>query len=78
MTIFGAGRPGTAAVVTHGGVLDVAYRAARTLAWDAPREHQMLNASINRLRATVAPPALVLVHWGDVDHLAESRDESVT
>lgn len=69
---------GTVAVVTHGGVLDVAYRAARGLAWDAPRQHQMLNASINRVRASSAPPALTLVHWGDIEHLAESRDETLT
>ncbi len=69
---------GTVAAVTHGGVLDVAYRAARSLAWDAPREHQMLNASINRVHASAAPPSLALIHWGDVDHLAESRDETLT
>ena len=48
----------TVAVVTHGGVLDVVYRAARSLAWDAPREHQMLNASINRLSAAAPPLAM--------------------
>ena len=69
---------GTVAVVTHGGVLDVAYRAARTLDWAAPRQHQMLNASINRVHASSTPPALTLIHWGDVDHLAESRDETLT
>jgi 2,3-bisphosphoglycerate-dependent phosphoglycerate mutase len=68
----------TVAVVTHGGVLDVAYRAARALPWDAPREHQMLNASINRLRGTAHPLALDLVDWGDVTHLTASRDESLT
>jgi probable phosphoglycerate mutase len=67
-----AGR--TVAVVTHGGVLDVAYRAARALAWDAPREHAMLNASINRMRATAPPLALAIVDWGDVAHLAAARD----
>jgi probable phosphoglycerate mutase len=69
---------GAVALVTHGGVLDVAYRAARALSWNAPREHQMLNASINRLHATRPPPALALVSWGDVGHLAESRDETLT
>jgi probable phosphoglycerate mutase len=69
---------GTVAIVTHGGVLDVAYRAARLLAWDAPRQHQMLNASINRVHASGSPAALTLVHWGDVGHLAESRDETLT
>jgi probable phosphoglycerate mutase len=68
----------TVALVTHGGVLDVAYRAARALAWDAPREHQMLNASINRLRVTFPPPALSMVEWGDVAHLGETRDETLT
>jgi probable phosphoglycerate mutase len=68
----------TVALVTHGGVLDVVYRAARALDWDAPREHQMLNASINRLRVTSSPPALAMVDWADVAHLAESRDETLT
>jgi 2,3-bisphosphoglycerate-dependent phosphoglycerate mutase len=71
-------RGATVAIVTHGGVLDVAYRAARALDWDAPREHQMLNASINRLRVTFSPPALAMVEWGDVAHLTESRDETLT
>lgn len=68
----------TVAIVTHGGVLDVAYRAARALDWDAPREHQMLNASINRLRVTFAPPAIAMIDWGDVLHLVEARDETLT
>jgi probable phosphoglycerate mutase len=76
--IAGRHRGQTVAVVTHGGVLDVAYRAARALDWDAPREHQMLNASINRVRVTFSPPALAMVDWGDVAHLAESRDETLT
>lgn len=66
---------GTVAVVTHGGVLDVAYRAARALAWDAPREHAMLNASINRVRASAPPLALAVLDWGDVAHLEQARDE---
>jgi probable phosphoglycerate mutase len=68
-----AGR--TAAVVTHGGVLDVIYRHARSLAWDAPREHLMLNAGINRLQAQPAPLRLAIVEWADVAHLEHSRDE---
>jgi probable phosphoglycerate mutase len=66
------------AVVTHGGVLDVAYRAARGLSWDAPREHLMLNASINRLSAQGSPLALSVLDWGDVAHLEQARDESLT
>ena len=76
--IAGRHRGETVALVTHGGVLDVAYRAARALDWDAPREHQMLNASINRVRVTFSPPALAMVDWGDVAHLTESRDETLT
>lgn len=68
----------TVALVTHGGVLDVIYRAARGLAWDAPREHQMLNAGVNRLRAQVEPLVLTIVDWGDVGHLQQTRDESLT
>jgi len=68
----------TVAVVTHGGVLDVAYRAARGLSWDAPREHLMLNASINRLSAQGSPLALSILDWGDVTHLEQARDESLT
>jgi 2,3-bisphosphoglycerate-dependent phosphoglycerate mutase len=68
----------TVAVVTHGGVLDVAYRAARGLSWDAPREHLMLNASINRLSAQGSPLALSILDWGDVAHLEQARDESLT
>jgi len=68
-----AGR--TVAVVAHGGVLDIAYRQARALSWDAPREHPMLNCSINRLRASAGPLQLAIEDWGDVAHLADARDE---
>ena len=68
-----AGR--TVAVVTHGGVLDVVYRKARDLDWDAPREHLMLNASINRLQALPGPLRLQIVDWADVAHLEQPRDE---
>lgn len=69
-----AGR--TIAVVAHGGTLDVAYRHARGLPWDAPREHVMLNAAINRVRAQAAPALrLEIEHWGDAAHLAAPRDE---
>ncbi len=70
-----AHRGATVAVVAHGGVLDVVYRAARGLAWDAPREHVMANAAINRLTATAPPLALAIESWGDVAHLEAARDE---
>ena len=68
----------TVALISHGGVLDVVYRAARVLQWHAPREHQMLNAAVNRLTASAsasAPIALSIDLWGDVAHLQEARDE---
>lgn len=68
----------TVAVVAHGGVLDVAYRTARALAWDAPREHVMANAAINRIAAVAPPLALEILDWGDVAHLSEARDETLT
>jgi probable phosphoglycerate mutase len=68
----------TVAIVAHGGVLDVAYRTARSLAWDAPREHVMANASINRVAAAASPLQLQIIDWGDVAHLSESRDETLT
>ena len=65
----------TIALVTHGGVLDVLYRQALQLAWDAPRLHQMLNASINELIASAPPLRLTLRGWADVAHLEAARDE---
>jgi probable phosphoglycerate mutase len=68
----------TVVLVSHGGVLDVVYRAARALQWHAPREHQMLNAAVNRLTVSAsatAPLALSIDLWGDVAHLQEARDE---
>jgi probable phosphoglycerate mutase len=65
----------TVAIVAHGGVLDVAYRYARGLAWDAPRQHLMANAALNRVSALARPLRLQVLQWGDVAHLATPRDE---
>lgn len=59
----------TLVLVVHGGVLDVAYRHAHGLTWDAPRQHLMLNTAINRMRAAHAPWSLEMMEWGDVSHL---------
>jgi probable phosphoglycerate mutase len=45
------------------------------LTWDAPRQHVMLNASVNRVRAEGQPPRLQVIDWGDVAHLDGARDE---
>lgn len=71
-----AGR--SVAVVTHGGVLDVIYRHARGLPWDAPRDHLMLNAGINRLQMRAAPLRLQIDVWADAAHLEQARDEVAT
>lgn len=66
---------GIVAVVAHGGVLDVAYRHACGLAWNAPRRHVMANAALNRVTARARPLRLEVLDWGDVAHLATARDE---
>lgn len=55
------------AVVTHGGVLDAAYRAAMGMALDAPRDFPVYNASVNTL--SVADGQFRVVRWADVSHL---------
>ena len=71
-----ARHPGqTVAVVAHGGVLECAYRAARGIQLDSPRDFQVKNASVNRF--TVAGGKLVLDSWGEVDHLALAAMDDV-
>lgn len=64
-------------VVTHGGVLDMLYRAATHLDLQAPRSWTLGNAAINRLLWT--PEGFSLVGWSDGHHLEQSaRDENHT
>ncbi len=66
---------GEVLVVTHGGVLDVVYRAAMGLALDATRHHALPNASLNRVRVHDGGTFEVEL-WGDVSHLdAAALDE---
>ena len=57
------------AMVAHGGVMDVLYRAATRLDIQAPRTWALGNAAINRLLWT--SEGFTLVGWGDTQHLAE-------
>jgi 2,3-bisphosphoglycerate-dependent phosphoglycerate mutase len=57
----------TIALVAHGGVLDVLYRAAARIELQAPRTWQLGNASINRL--LYSPEGFALVGWSDRAHL---------
>ena len=55
------------ALVGHGGVMDVLYRAATRLDIQAPRTWALGNAAINRLLWT--PEGFSLVGWADTHHL---------
>jgi len=61
------------AVVTHGGVLDCAFRLATGLPLEAPRRHDLLNASLNRIAWERG--AFSLVDWADVAHLDDTLDD---
>ena len=55
-------------VVTHGGVLDSAWRAAKKLPLNVKRDHELFNASINRVRVT--NDRFELAGWADITHLS--------
>ena len=57
------------ALVCHGGVMDVLYRAATRLDIQAPRTWTLGNAAINRLLWT--PEGFTLVGWADTQHLTD-------
>jgi len=63
------------ALVAHGGVMDVLYRAATGQDLQAPRTWQLGNAAINRL--LWSPAGFSLVGWSDTAHLEQgSLDEA--
>ncbi len=63
------------ALVAHGGVMDVLYRAATRLEIQSPRTWTLGNAAINRLLWT--PGGLSLVGWADTQHLdSDALDET--
>lgn len=57
--------------VTHGGVLDMAYRHAADLALEAPREHETLNAARNVLEFSDGRWRVAV--WADTAHLVQAR-----
>lgn len=59
-------------VVSHGGVIDSAWRAAVGVTLSVKREHELFNASINRVRVTEG--RFELAGWGDVAHLEGVED----
>ncbi len=58
-------------VVTHGGVLDAAWRAAQGLALEVKRDHELSNAGINRVR--VHDERFELAGWNDATHLTATQ-----
>jgi probable phosphoglycerate mutase len=60
-------------IVSHGGVLDVLYRAATGLELQAPRSWELSNASINRV--LWSGEQFSLIGWADTHHLTAGLDE---
>jgi probable phosphoglycerate mutase len=59
----------TLMVVTHGGVLDMIYRTARSLGLGGPRQSEIPNAGLNRVR--LREGGIDILAWADVAHLAD-------
>lgn len=57
----------TLVVVTHGGVLDMVWRTARGLGLEGPRQSDIPNAALNRVR--LRGDAIDILHWADTRHL---------
>lgn len=73
LRIAGAGTYRKIALVTHGGVLECAYRFALGMDFSQARDFDIFNASVNRFRCD--GNALHLLHWGDVAHLQSRKLE---
>jgi probable phosphoglycerate mutase len=73
--IVAAHRGQTLVVVTHGGVLDMIYRTARALGLSGPRQSEIPNAGLNRVR--VHDGGIDILAWADVQHLADLPPQPV-
>jgi probable phosphoglycerate mutase len=62
-------------VVTHGGVLDMIYRTARSLGLNGPRQSDIPNAGFNRIR--VREGGIDILDWADTRHLADLPPQPV-
>lgn len=67
----------TVLVVTHGGVLDIAYRLSTGRTLDSPRDFVIPNAAYNWIdwRPDGLQGRFVLRAWGELMHLDETLDE---
>jgi probable phosphoglycerate mutase len=64
------------AVFTHGGVLDMLWRAARKLTLHGPRVCDIPNTGVNRLRWHDG--TLQILEWADAAHLEGLPDQPTT
>ena len=62
-------------IVTHGGVLDMIYRTARSLGLGGPRQSEIPNAGVNRVR--VRGGVFDIVGWADTRHLTDLPSQPV-
>jgi probable phosphoglycerate mutase len=63
------------ALVTHGGVLECAYRAATGVGLSSPRDFDIFNASINRV--VWDGTALHVAEWSNVAHLKQDALDEI-
>ncbi len=68
-------RSETLVVVTHGGVLDMIYRTARSLGLAGPRQSEIPNAGVSRVR--VRETGVDIISWADTSHLADLPPQPV-
>lgn len=74
-----AHRHQTLVVVTHGGVLDMIYRTARALPLSGPRQSDIPNGGINRVRVSdhAGDLKLDVIRWADTQHLVGMPSQPV-
>ena len=61
----------TVLVVTHGGVLDMVWRSAHGIGLDGPRQSDIPNAGINRVRLHDGAARIEVLAWADIAHLQD-------
>jgi probable phosphoglycerate mutase len=66
-------------VVTHGGVLDMVWRTAHGMSLNGPRQSDIPNAGINRIRLAdpQKPTEIEILYWADTRHLADLPPQPV-
>lgn len=65
----------TVVIVTHGGVLDMIWRTARSLPLGGPRQSDIPNAGVSRV--LVRDTAFEIVSWADTAHLEDLPPQPV-